>query len=111
MKSYFQETIFLGNLTVILSTILGRRVHSFTLNVNLISKSGTNIVKPIPFFSNQADLRVYLKRLAEESLDDIAQDLASKLDGGFVLQQQPNHTTAFKNYTQTILKPGTYAAS
>ena len=110
MKSYFQETIFLGNLTVILSTILGRRVHSFTLNVNVTSKFGTNIVVPVPFFSNQADLSLYLNRLAEKKLDDIAQDLHSKLDGGFVLQQ-PKQTTAFKNYTQTILKPGTYAAS
>merc|ERR1712008_174042 len=101
----------LASFLAIFILVSGRRVHSFTLNVNLISKSGTNIVKPIPFFSNQADLRVYLKRLAEESLDDIAQDLASKLEGGFVLQQQPNHTTAFKNYTQTILKPDEYAVN
>ena len=61
-------------------------------------------------FTNKADLREYLDRLAEKKLDEIAQDLATKLEGGFVLQQQPDHHTAYRNYTETIVKPSTYAA-
>ena len=59
-------------------------------------------------FTNKADLREYLDRLAEKKLDEIAQDLATKLEGGFVLQQQPDHHQAFQNYTETIVKPRKY---
>ena len=76
-----------------------------------VVESGTNTVSQLPnVFTSKEDLRVYLDRLAEKKLDDIAQDLATKLEGGFVLQQQPNHTTAYRNFTETIVKPGTYAA-
>ena len=83
------------------------------LNVNIISKSGTNSVELPTTFAHQADLREYLSRLAESKLDDIAQDLAKKIDGGFALQT-PTQDKDFERFTKRIdpiEKPGTYLST
>ena len=78
-----------------------------TLNVNITKgESDPKIVALPTNFTNQADLREYLGRLAESKLDDIAQDLAKKIDGGFVLQT-PIQDQAYEKFTERIEKPGT----
>lgn len=80
-----------------------------TLDLNITSQSGTKIIKLPITFNNTENLREYLENLADSKLDDIAQELAKRLDGGFVLQQQPKQTTAYQSFTERLVKPGIYA--
>ena len=81
---------------------------ALTLNIAVTSLSGTEILETSTLpavFTSKEDLKVYLDRLAESKLDNIAQELAKKL-GGVVLQQ-PIENEAYQKFTERIVKPGT----
>ena len=104
MDGPFQETIFFGKRVVILSTILGRRVHSEEVTLNI--KSGTEFVKFPTKFNDPEEAKEFIKSLAGSKLDEIAQEISKKL-GGVVLQQSIKNE-AYQNYKETKLKTGTY---